>query len=220
MWWKRWVGYVGGSRELGLFLLASFAMGMAYSIFDAVFNNFLNERFALTGFQRSFLEFPRELPGVLVVFVTAGLSFLCSRRLGVVAMLLGLAGTLLVGFASPTYGIMLMPLFIYSLGQHHIALLWSGTLTLTLGSMVVFDRLNATWLQPRLQSAAAWGVVLALLAVGLALPCFPAVPALLQTHVIRIAGLIFAYNYKSLAAVVKRYTVPKTVPAVPIPTPS
>ncbi len=108
----------------------------------------------------------------------------------------------------------------YSLGQHHIALLWSGTLTLTLGSMVVFDRLNATWLQPRLQSAAAWGVVLALLAVGLALPCFPAVPALLQTHVIRIAGLIFAYNYKSLAAVVKRYTVPKTVPAVPIPTPS
>ena len=118
MWWNRWVGYVGGSRELGLFLLASFAMGMAYSIFDAVFNNFLNERFALTGFQRSFLEFPRELPGVLVVFVTAGLSFLCSRRLGVVAMLLGLAGTLLVGFASPTYGIMLMPLFIYSLGQH------------------------------------------------------------------------------------------------------
>ena len=112
------MGYVGGSRELGLFLLASFAMGMAYSIFDAVFNNFLNERFALTGFQRSFLEFPRELPGVLVVFVTAGLSFLCSRRLGVVAMLLGLAGTLLVGFASPTYGIMLMPLFIYSLGQH------------------------------------------------------------------------------------------------------
>ncbi|MCX6905349.1 MAG: MFS transporter [Verrucomicrobia bacterium] len=118
MWWKWWTGCVGGSRELGLFLLASFAMGMAYSIFDAVFNNFLNERFALTGFQRSFLEFPRELPGVLVVFVTAGLSFLCSRRLGVVAMLLGLAGTLLVGFASPTYGIMLMPLFIYSLGQH------------------------------------------------------------------------------------------------------
>lgn len=115
----KWLNqYAGGSRELRLFALASFAMGMGYSIVDAVFNNFLNERFALTGFQRSLLEFPRELPGFLVVFVTAALSFLCSRRLGVVSMLLGLVGTVLIGFASPTYGVMLFTLFIYSLGQH------------------------------------------------------------------------------------------------------
>jgi MFS family permease len=101
-----------------LFALASFAMGMAYSMVDAVLNNCLNERYALTGLQRSLLEFPRELPGLLVVFITASLSFLCSRRLGVVSMLLGLAGTVLIGFASPTYGIMLFTLFLYSLGQH------------------------------------------------------------------------------------------------------
>ena len=63
-------------------------MGAAYSIFDATFNNFLDERFVLTGFQRAFLEVPRELPGFLVVFVSALLWFLCSRRLGAVALLL------------------------------------------------------------------------------------------------------------------------------------
>jgi predicted MFS family arabinose efflux permease len=106
------------SRELRLFVMASLFMGMAYSIIDAIFNNFLNERFALSGFERSLLEFPRELPGFLVVFVSALLWFLCSRRLGAVAMFLGVAGTILIGFGSSTYAIMVIWLFIYSLGQH------------------------------------------------------------------------------------------------------
>lgn len=106
------------SRELKLFVAASLMFGAAYSIFDATFNNFINARFSLTGFQRSFLEFPRELPGFLVVFVSALLWFLCSRRLGAVAMALGAVGLLLVGFASPTYAVLLVCLFVYSLGQH------------------------------------------------------------------------------------------------------
>lgn len=108
----------GISRELKLFVVASLIMGMAFSIFDATFNNFLNERFSLSGFERSFLEFPRELPGVLVVFVSALLCFLCSRRLGVVALVLSAAGSLLIGFAAPSYVIMVAWLFIYSLGNH------------------------------------------------------------------------------------------------------
>jgi len=114
------------SRELRLFIMASLAMGMAHSIVEATFNNFLNERFALSGFERSFLEFPREIPGFLVVFVSALLSFLCSRRLGALAMTLGAMGTLLIGFASPAYAIMVVWLFIYSLGQHLFLPLTSG----------------------------------------------------------------------------------------------
>ncbi len=106
------------SKELKLFAVASFAMGMSYSLVDAVFNNYLNDRFPLTGFQRSFLEFPRELPGFLVVFVSALLWFLCSRRLGAVALLMSVVGALLVGFASPSYYIMVVWLFVYSMGQH------------------------------------------------------------------------------------------------------
>jgi predicted MFS family arabinose efflux permease len=105
-------------RDLILFAVASIAMGAAFSMFDSTFNNFLNERFTLTPFQRSFLEFPRELPGVLVVFVSAALWFLSSRRLGVVCMLLSMAGAVLIGFASTSYAVMLVWMFIGSMGQH------------------------------------------------------------------------------------------------------
>ena len=47
---------IPASRELKLFAAASIMMGIAYSIYDSTFNNFINERFPLTGFQRSFLE--------------------------------------------------------------------------------------------------------------------------------------------------------------------
>ncbi len=108
----------GAPRELKLFAIASLSMGAAYSIMDSTFNNFLNDRFALTGFQRSFLELPRELPGLMVVFITAALWFLCSRRLGAVALVAGVVGTLLIGFVSSSYALMVIWLFIYSLGQH------------------------------------------------------------------------------------------------------
>lgn len=110
--------WVNTPRDLKLFVTASLVVGLAYSMFDSTFNNFLNERFALSGFQRSFLEFPRELPGVLVVFVSAIFSFLASRRLSVLAMLMGLAGVVLIGFASSSYVVMVVWLFLYSMGQH------------------------------------------------------------------------------------------------------
>jgi len=106
------------SRELILFTIATFAVGMATSLVDSTLNNFLNDTFSLTPFQRSFLELPRELPGLIVVFVSASLWFLGSRKLGALSLLLGGAGIFLIGFASKTYSIMVMFLFIFSLGQH------------------------------------------------------------------------------------------------------
>ncbi len=114
-WYKR-LGLA--PRELKFFAFASLSMGLAYSIFDSTFNNFLNERYTLNAFQRSFIELPREFPGFSVVFVSALLWFLCSRRLGALSLLLSCAGVLLIGFFSPTYALMVSFLFIYSLGQH------------------------------------------------------------------------------------------------------
>jgi MFS family permease len=106
------------SRELLLFVVATLALSMAFSMVDSTFNNFLNEKFALSPFQRSFLEFPRELPGFLVVFVSAALWFLSSRRLGVAAMIAGAVGAFLIGFASSSYNVMIIWLFFYSMGNH------------------------------------------------------------------------------------------------------
>lgn len=108
----------GMRRELKLFAAASLFLGMAFSMVDSTFNNFINESFSLGGFERSFLEFPRELPGFLVIFVSAALWFLNNRRLGASAMLLAAVGSLLVGFASSSYAITVLWLFVYSMGQH------------------------------------------------------------------------------------------------------
>lgn len=95
-------------RELKLFFLATLVMSVAFATYDSTFNNYLNTRFALSGFQRSFLEIPRELPGFLCVFVTALFGFLDSRRLSVVAMFFCAAGALLMWYVSPSYGILMI----------------------------------------------------------------------------------------------------------------
>ena len=64
------------------------------------------------------MELPREIPGFLVVFVSAVLFFLCSRRLAFVANFLCAVGILLIGFCSPNFPVMLIWLFIFSMGQH------------------------------------------------------------------------------------------------------
>jgi len=104
--------------DFKLFLIATFVFGFTQSIFDATFNNFLNETFFISDWQRGFMELPRELPGFLVVFFSALFFFLCSRRLAVVANVLCAFGIILIAFASPGFSIMLIWLFIFSVGQH------------------------------------------------------------------------------------------------------
>ena len=108
----------GLPRDFRLFLAATFVFGFAQSIVDSTFNNFLNETFFITDFQRGFLELPREMPGFLVIFISALLFFLCSRRQAFVANLLCAFGILLIGLGSPGFSIMLVWLFIFSVGQH------------------------------------------------------------------------------------------------------
>ena len=110
--------FKGMSRDLALFFVVSFAVGLAGNLIDSTLNNFLNETYALTGFQRSFLEIPRELPGFLVVFASALLWFLGSRRMGVVALVLYAVGIILIGSISTTYAVIVIFLFIQSVGLH------------------------------------------------------------------------------------------------------
>ncbi|MFH0789443.1 MAG: MFS transporter [Pseudomonadota bacterium] len=102
-----------------LFFISGLAMiGFAESMVNAVFNNFLNETFSLSSFQRTFLELPRELPGFSVIFVSAVLFFVRSRRLATIAALAGAGGLILMAFFSVTFHWMFAWLFILSLGQH------------------------------------------------------------------------------------------------------
>ncbi len=104
--------------ELYLFmaLIAVHAMGNGFS--DAVYGNYYKEVYNVTAQQRAFIEFPRELPGVLCSVVIAALAMLGDFRLSIIAQLLALAGLTVLGLFTPSFSMMLLFLFINSLGMH------------------------------------------------------------------------------------------------------
>jgi len=98
--------------------MAATLYAFAQSAVNSVFNNFLHDTYSLSDMQRGLLELPRELPGFLVVFVSALLYLMSSRRLAALANLatgLGIAG---IALFSARYGVMLAWLFLFSVGQH------------------------------------------------------------------------------------------------------
>jgi predicted MFS family arabinose efflux permease len=104
--------------DILLFLGACCFWGFSTSVGDAIFNNFLNESFQMSNFKRSFLEVPRELPGLSVAFISALFFFLCSRRLAALAMFFCAIGTVLLALTPPVYLTMVIWLFLLSMGQH------------------------------------------------------------------------------------------------------
>ena len=105
-------------RDLACFIATVVAAGFADSIFNSIFNNYLNDTFRLNSFYRTFLEFPRELGGFLVVFAAATLYFRRSRRLALVATLCAAMGLALMALFSVSLHWMFLWLFVFSLGQH------------------------------------------------------------------------------------------------------
>ncbi len=108
----------GMQRDLALFFAVSFAVGLSGNLIDSTLNNFLNDTYTLTGFLRSFLEIPRELPGFAVVFVSALFWFLGSRKMSFVALLLYAVGILLIGLVPVSFSVIVFFVFTYSLGMH------------------------------------------------------------------------------------------------------
>jgi predicted MFS family arabinose efflux permease len=113
---KQWI--TGAHREILLFISSIAMIGFAESVVNSVFNNFLDETFSLNSLQRTFMEFPRELPGFLIIFVSAALFFVRDRRLAAFSTLTGAAGLVLMAFFSVSFHWMFVWLFILSLGQH------------------------------------------------------------------------------------------------------
>lgn len=105
-------------RELVLFAAAVAMLGFGDSIVNSVLNNFLDDKYQLTSVQRTLLELPRELPGFLLVFISAALFFLRSRRLAVFASILGALGLVCIALFPGRYSIFCIWMFLLSVGQH------------------------------------------------------------------------------------------------------
>lgn len=106
------------SKDFGLFLLASIFLGIALAVDNTTFANRLYEDLKFTVMQRSMLETPRELPGLLTVFFIGMLHALGDIRIAAVANIIGGIGMLAFGFVPSNFGLVLICLMIYSTGQH------------------------------------------------------------------------------------------------------
>ena len=105
-------------RAVRLFTLVLICVAVTSGMSAKIFSNYFKEVYAITSAQRGFIEIPRESPGILCMVLVAGLGFLGNVRLSILAQVLMLIGSAVMGFLSPGYGVMLVFLFLHSLGDH------------------------------------------------------------------------------------------------------
>lgn len=105
-------------RNYFFFLLSTAFIGIAQSVDGATMTNYLKEHLGMMILQRSALEFPRELPGLLVFLVIGMLAFLGDVRTTVVAHILAALGMFSLGIIPPEYSLVVIGIFIYNMGTH------------------------------------------------------------------------------------------------------
>lgn len=97
-------------------MVAVSALGLGMS--NNVMSNFFKDAYNVTAYQRGLIEFPRELPGLIAVFIIGSMSFLSDIRISIMAQLLGVIGISVLGLTTPAFNIMLVFIFIHSVGMH------------------------------------------------------------------------------------------------------
>ena len=109
------------SKDLKRALFATLFFGAASGIFTATLNNYLAEIHHLGAEARGWLEFPRELPGFLIMFVAgAMLTVFRETQMAAAAMLLTALGAVGLGYLAPTHAALVVFIVIWSLGDHII----------------------------------------------------------------------------------------------------
>ena len=109
-------------RARRLFLTAFFLFALANGLSGSIISNYFKDVFQVDSVQRGLLEIPRELPGVVGVFVIAALPSLGNVSLSVLGFALYCVGLLVLGLFSPGYFVMQLFVFTYSLGDHMVSL--------------------------------------------------------------------------------------------------
>ncbi len=94
--------------------ISAFGLGLS----NNVMSNFFKDAYNVTAFQRGFIEFPRELPGLIAVLLIGSMSFLSDIKISIIAQILSLLGIAVLGLTTPVFNVMLVFIFINSVGMH------------------------------------------------------------------------------------------------------
>ncbi|MCL2741685.1 MAG: MFS transporter [Oscillospiraceae bacterium] len=99
-----------------MFIVALTGLGLGLS--DTIFANFFKDAYSVNELERGFIEIPRETPGVISVVILSLFAFMGDIRLSMTAQVLSFAGIVVLGLVTPGFEVMLIFLFINSLGMH------------------------------------------------------------------------------------------------------
>ena len=105
-------------RARRLFLIAFVLFTFANGFGGSIISNYFKGVYQVDSVQRGLLEIPRELPGVVGVFVIAALSGCGNLTLAMISFCLYAVGMFVLGLLSPGYLLMQLFVFTYSLGDH------------------------------------------------------------------------------------------------------
>ncbi len=106
------------SKSMLLFFVLVAIVAIGNGLSDSIYGNYFKDAYDVSATQRAFIEFPRELPGILCVLVIGALSFLGDIRIALLAQIASCIGVSVLGIFSPSFSVMLLFLFINSLGMH------------------------------------------------------------------------------------------------------
>jgi len=127
---KRLTSIYRDGSSFRVFLLSILITGLSYGIYKGMIDNYLAEIVTMGEFDRGVLEFFREIPGLLLVFILAALYTLSAETMYKIGAVIMLAGMGMLSIVSPTKILVTSAIFIHSLGEH-IQLGMKNTLSLT-----------------------------------------------------------------------------------------
>jgi MFS family permease len=114
----KWSAFKKTKYEVKVYFLILIFTALALGMSNQIISNYFKDAYNVTAFQRGIIEFPREIPGLIGVFIITGLAFMNDIKLSMIAQVLSIFGILVLGFFTPKFSIMLIFLFINSLGMH------------------------------------------------------------------------------------------------------
>ena len=101
-----------------VFFVSIVTFGLAYGLYKGIIDNYLAETVSMTSFDKGVSEFFRELPGLLLVFILAILYMFSAEKIYKIGSVLMLAGMAMQTFIPTTKAMVILAIFIYSLGDH------------------------------------------------------------------------------------------------------
>lgn len=103
---------------LGFFVLGSLFMALYTGLYEPSFNNYLAQVHHVSEVTRGGLEFPRELPGCLIVFIFMLLSFMADTRMAAFSAFLVGISMWGQGFLAPGINSVVVWMLLWSVGSH------------------------------------------------------------------------------------------------------